>query len=243
MAIQVLHRPQFSVLQANLFPIYFSLQSVLPVVLAFTYPAAPGGSSGFSGVLASSNRLSTLTPLSLMLISGLSNLLVVGPATTKCMRDRRNQGTCSFFVLSPSLLSLLLLSLPVLFPLLLLSPFLPCQFFYKKKSGCGSGKFLFFLLFYCFIYFFLLIPTLRAYRAKGRKEELGPAPALAGDAGVEQEVRHAPRNLDSDQPRCLRRLCRIRLYSRVSDPLKIVLMAACYLLSSNPSLLLLLLTV
>lgn len=93
-AFRTLPRPQFSVLQSKLFPIYFSMQTALPVVLALTYPAdklAIGSHSGIAGVLAPSNLWTVLAPIALMFLTGLANLALVGPATTKCMRDRKSQ--------------------------------------------------------------------------------------------------------------------------------------------------------
>lgn len=96
-AYKVLPRPQFSALQSKLFPIYFSMQTVLPVVMALTYPASQtalgtGTPGGIAGVLEPSNRWSVLAPIATMFVSGLANMVVVGPATTKCMRDRKSQG-------------------------------------------------------------------------------------------------------------------------------------------------------
>lgn len=71
------------------------MQTALPVVLALTYPAdklAIGSHSGIAGVLASSNQWAVLAPIALMFLAGLANLVLVGPATTKCMRDRKSQG-------------------------------------------------------------------------------------------------------------------------------------------------------
>ncbi|PQE12941.1 mitochondrial outer membrane protein [Rutstroemia sp. NJR-2017a WRK4] len=91
-----LPRPQFSVLQQNLFPIYFSLQTALPAVLAITYPGSKtlmGTASGLSGAFAETNRWSVLVPLATMFVTGLANLAVLGPATTKIMKERKHQET------------------------------------------------------------------------------------------------------------------------------------------------------
>ncbi|KAL1873453.1 hypothetical protein VTK73DRAFT_951 [Phialemonium thermophilum] len=90
-AFRVLPRPQFSALQAKLFPIYFSLQTVLAVILALTYPGSGNSLSSVAGVVAPANRWSVLLPLVCMFLFGLSNLAVIGPATTKCMRERKAQ--------------------------------------------------------------------------------------------------------------------------------------------------------
>lgn len=95
-AYRALPRPQFSSLQQAIFPIYFSMQSALPVILALTYPGERTtiGSrpSSLSGVLEQQNRLHVLTPLLTMLVTGLANLMVVGPATTQIMKERKHQG-------------------------------------------------------------------------------------------------------------------------------------------------------
>lgn len=89
MSFQVLARPQFSILMANIFPVYFSMQTALPVVLALTYPGDNFTPSGIAGVLEHSN---VLYPIAATFLTALANLLVVGPATTKCMDQRKLQG-------------------------------------------------------------------------------------------------------------------------------------------------------
>ncbi|KAI9732249.1 MAG: hypothetical protein M1818_007568 [Claussenomyces sp. TS43310] len=95
-AFRALPRPQFAVLQSKMFPIYFSLQTALPIVLALTYPGIPtplGTASGPAGVLADVNRWSVLAPILSAFATSLANLLVVGPATTRVMGERRQQET------------------------------------------------------------------------------------------------------------------------------------------------------
>lgn len=92
MSFQVLARPQFSLLMAKLFPVYFSMQTALPVVLALTYPGSLTTESGIAGVLDESVRSSVLIPIASVFVTGLANLAVVGPATTKCMDQRKLQG-------------------------------------------------------------------------------------------------------------------------------------------------------
>jgi hypothetical protein len=93
---QVLARPQFSILMSKIFPVYFSMQTALPVVVALTYPATASlfgdKASGIAGVLDVSNRWNVLAPIATVFLSGLANLAVVGPATTKCMDERKVQG-------------------------------------------------------------------------------------------------------------------------------------------------------
>lgn len=97
-AFRTIPRPHFAVLQSKLFPIYFSMQTILPVIMALTYPAKSsiGSRSSIPGVFASDNRWTVLVPITLMFLSGLFNLAVIGPATVKCMRDRKSQGETSY---------------------------------------------------------------------------------------------------------------------------------------------------
>lgn len=93
---KALARPQFSQLQQKLFPVYFGIQTTLPVVVALTYPASKLGlgiSSGFHGVFADVNRWSVLIPIATIFVTSLANMALVGPATTKIMRERKHQGT------------------------------------------------------------------------------------------------------------------------------------------------------
>ncbi|GAB7351257.1 hypothetical protein MBLNU459_g1681t1 [Dothideomycetes sp. NU459] len=101
-AYKALPRPQFSTLQQKTFPIFFALQSALPLVLVTTYPGEKllgiGGeyireNVGFGGVMAPSNRWSVLGPLATMLVTAVLNLVLVGPATTKSMKERHHQET------------------------------------------------------------------------------------------------------------------------------------------------------
>jgi hypothetical protein len=86
---------------ARLFPLYFTLQTALPAVLAFTYPASknpfgsPGGLAGV--VLHRANRWTVLAPLAGAFLCAVGNLVVVGPRTTKVMEERRGQGTFSLY--------------------------------------------------------------------------------------------------------------------------------------------------
>lgn len=95
-AFQALTRPQFSQLQQKIFPIYFGLQSALPVVLALTYPASRtslGTVGGLNGVFADVNQWTVLVPLTTMFVTSVANLIFIGPATTNVMRDRKVQET------------------------------------------------------------------------------------------------------------------------------------------------------
>lgn len=106
-AFQALPRPQFSSLQQAIFPIYFSIQTGLPILLALTFPPgqhrvasiASGGRGvasvhgGIGGLLAHGNRWTAFYPILAMFGSSLLNLLVLGPATTKVMKQRKHQET------------------------------------------------------------------------------------------------------------------------------------------------------
>ena len=96
-AYRALPRPQFATLQSALFPIYFSMQSALPLALALTYPgertAIGAIPSGIYGVFDPINRLHVLLPLGVTFVTGVANMVYIGPATTKCMKERKHQET------------------------------------------------------------------------------------------------------------------------------------------------------
>ena len=50
------------------------------------------GAAGIAGVLDPDNRWSVLAPIATIFLTGVANLAVVGPATTKCMKERKYQG-------------------------------------------------------------------------------------------------------------------------------------------------------
>lgn len=67
------------------------MQTALPVVVALT--ASRGGQSlGLSGLVAPENRLNTFLPMATVAITGLINMFVLRPLTTKTMRERKHQG-------------------------------------------------------------------------------------------------------------------------------------------------------
>lgn len=101
LAYKALPRPQFSTLQQAIFPPYFTVQTVLPLILAFTWPgeklASAGGavvrkSAGYAGLLEEDNLWTGLIPITLMCGTSLLNLVALGPATTKVMIERKHQG-------------------------------------------------------------------------------------------------------------------------------------------------------
>ncbi|THX08698.1 hypothetical protein D6D18_01566 [Aureobasidium pullulans] len=101
-AFKVLPRPQFSTLQKATFPIFFALQSVLGLALMVTYPGEKllgvgnqyvRENVGFSGLLADSNRWPVFVPLATIFVTSVLNSLIIGPATTKTMKERHHQET------------------------------------------------------------------------------------------------------------------------------------------------------
>ncbi|KOS19438.1 putative mitochondrial outer membrane protein [Escovopsis weberi] len=84
-------RPTFSAVQSGLFPIYFGMQTVLPIVLALTFPGSSTTHTGISGILDDSHRLGSLVPVATMFATGLLNLAILLPATMKVMKERRGQ--------------------------------------------------------------------------------------------------------------------------------------------------------
>lgn len=91
-------RPSFSAIQQKLFPIYFGLQTVLPGVLALTYPGNTliGLSNGPAGLVSEFARWHSLLPISVMALTGAVNLLVFLPLTVEVMKQRRGQGALIF---------------------------------------------------------------------------------------------------------------------------------------------------
>jgi hypothetical protein len=91
-------RPSFSAIQQKLFPIYFGLQTVLPGVLALTYPGNTliGLSNGPAGLVSEFARWHSLLPISIMALTGAVNLLVFLPLTVEVMKQRRGQGASIF---------------------------------------------------------------------------------------------------------------------------------------------------
>ncbi|KAF2635752.1 hypothetical protein P280DRAFT_473657 [Massarina eburnea CBS 473.64] len=90
-AFRVLPRPQFSTLQKNIFPTYFILQTVTPALMILTYPSfttrlSPSSASSAQDKLA-------LTLIGTMLVSGIANMVYVGPETTRIMGRRKHQET------------------------------------------------------------------------------------------------------------------------------------------------------
>lgn len=88
----VLPRPQFAVLQRAIFPAYFGMQTILPVIVALTYPGSRIAASGIRGVLDEYNRWSVLLPLGTACLTGLVNWAYFLPVTNAITAKRRQQG-------------------------------------------------------------------------------------------------------------------------------------------------------
>lgn len=89
---RTLERPQFSAVQSKLFPIYFSIQTAAPVLLAITHPGNTGSLLNLAGVLDPANKWTVLAPIATMFSTALLNLIVLLPATTGVMARRKQQG-------------------------------------------------------------------------------------------------------------------------------------------------------
>jgi hypothetical protein len=96
-AFRALPRAQFATLQTAIVPKYFATQTVLPMLMALTFPSEQTAigmrAGGFAGVFHESNRFNVLVPLATIFVTSLVNLAYFGPATTRCMRLRKHQET------------------------------------------------------------------------------------------------------------------------------------------------------
>lgn len=92
-AHRVLERPQFAVLQRNVFPVYFGMQTVLPVIMALSYPGSKIAAAGWRGVFNEANRYDVLLPIATIFVSSLVNWILVMPATNAVSDKRYAQGT------------------------------------------------------------------------------------------------------------------------------------------------------
>ncbi|KAF1816525.1 hypothetical protein P152DRAFT_388370 [Eremomyces bilateralis CBS 781.70] len=92
LSFRTLPRPHFSALQSASFPIYFTIQTALPLAMALTYPSPSTSSSGPRALLAH-GTLATKTLLAIMFLGGLVNKAVLGPMTNAAMRRRKAQET------------------------------------------------------------------------------------------------------------------------------------------------------
>ncbi|KAK7531675.1 uncharacterized protein J3D65DRAFT_578290 [Phyllosticta citribraziliensis] len=88
-AFRVLPRPQFASLQSKIFPVYFTLQTLIPAALYLTQPSSLSNAS-----LSPTSTFNTATNLTIaMAAGGLLNLVLVGPQTTAVMKERKHQET------------------------------------------------------------------------------------------------------------------------------------------------------
>ncbi|KAF4121180.1 hypothetical protein GMORB2_2142 [Geosmithia morbida] len=87
------NRTTFSTVQSGLFPIYFGMQTFLPIIMIFTFPgnAILGFNSGISGLFADVNRVPSMLPILTMFITGFINLAVMLPAVTQLIQARQGQ--------------------------------------------------------------------------------------------------------------------------------------------------------
>lgn len=96
-SFRALPRASFATLQSALFPVYFAMQTGLPILIAFTFPAERTAigmtSSSIAGVMEPGHRLHVLAPLLITALTGAANMLVIGPMTTTCMKQRKHQET------------------------------------------------------------------------------------------------------------------------------------------------------
>ncbi|KAK1501644.1 hypothetical protein CTAM01_05868 [Colletotrichum tamarilloi] len=92
---RVLERPAFATAQNALFPVYFTIQTALPALMALTYPGSRSllgeQASSITGLLQESNRYTALLPIATMFLTGLVNLAVVLPKTVTVMKARYAQ--------------------------------------------------------------------------------------------------------------------------------------------------------
>ncbi|KAI8721124.1 DUF4149 domain-containing protein [Fusarium sp. LHS14.1] len=91
--IRTVDRPSFSAIQQKLFPIYFGLQTILPGILALTFPGNSliGLSNGPRGLVTEFARWHSLLPIGIMALTGAVNLTIFLPLTTETMKQRRGQ--------------------------------------------------------------------------------------------------------------------------------------------------------
>lgn len=103
-AYNELPRPMFARLMEGTFPFYFGIQTALPLAMMLTYPGRTvlqlgqdrvGSDTGITGLFKVENRWTAMLPLMTMLVSGAINTVILGPATTRTMKQRHHQGSYS----------------------------------------------------------------------------------------------------------------------------------------------------
>jgi hypothetical protein len=104
-AFRTLERPQVHALQRAILPVYSGMQTVLPVVMALTYPGSRVAAKGIRGVLDEANRWDVLLPIATIFVTGLVNWVYCAPAADALSEKRRTQGAFwyrySFFCVDP----------------------------------------------------------------------------------------------------------------------------------------------
>jgi hypothetical protein len=98
--IRTVDRPSFSAIQQKLFPIYFGLQTILPGILALTFPGNSliGLSNGPRGLVTEFARWHSLLPIGIMALTGAVNFTILLPLTTETMKQRRGQGMSEMYL-------------------------------------------------------------------------------------------------------------------------------------------------
>ncbi|KAE9972323.1 hypothetical protein BLS_004074 [Venturia inaequalis] len=96
LSYRALPRPQFATLQSALFPTYFGMQTILPIIMALTYKStsvtSPSVTHGFKALLNAPSQ-APLYAMTGMAFCGLTNWLILGPLTTSTMKTRKHQET------------------------------------------------------------------------------------------------------------------------------------------------------
>ncbi|KAI1878082.1 uncharacterized protein JN550_000264 [Neoarthrinium moseri] len=90
-SFKTLERPQFATLQRAIFPVYFGMQTILPAVMALTYPGSRITAAGIQGVLDEANRWDVLAPIATIFVTGLVNWAYCLSATNAVTDKRRAQ--------------------------------------------------------------------------------------------------------------------------------------------------------
>ncbi|KAF4983217.1 hypothetical protein FZEAL_1320 [Fusarium zealandicum] len=90
---RAVNRPTFSAVQQKLFPIYFGMQTILPGIMALTFPGNSliGLANGPLGLVSEFARWHSLLPIGVMAVTGALNLTILLPLTTETMKQRRGQ--------------------------------------------------------------------------------------------------------------------------------------------------------
>lgn len=74
----------FSQLQQKIFPIYFAMQTALPLVVLASHPSA-----AYAELLSTE----TAVPMGVAFLTSVVNMTIVGPATVRVMKERKRVET------------------------------------------------------------------------------------------------------------------------------------------------------